>query len=103
MFFKVGVLKKFVNFTGKCLCWNIFLIKLKESCEICKVFKKICFEDYQRTAASALEKVEKNWYMYMKRTKKFRTSHFMLVVILLQLCVYMCVYVHSPLRLHLSG
>ena len=29
MFFKIGVLKIFVNFTGKHLCWNFFLIKLQ--------------------------------------------------------------------------
>ena len=28
MFFKVGVLKSFAKFTGKHLCWNLFLIKL---------------------------------------------------------------------------
>ena len=28
MFFKIGVLKNFVIFTGKYLCWGLFLIKL---------------------------------------------------------------------------
>ena len=28
MFFKIGVLKNFAIFTGKHLCWNLFLIKL---------------------------------------------------------------------------
>ena len=28
MFFKIGVLKNFVIFTGKYLCWSFFLIKL---------------------------------------------------------------------------
>ena len=27
MFFKIGDLKNFANFTGKALCWSIFLIK----------------------------------------------------------------------------
>ena len=27
MFFKIGVLKNFANFTGKNLCWSLFLIK----------------------------------------------------------------------------
>ena len=26
---KKGVLKNFANFTGKCLCWSLFLIKLQ--------------------------------------------------------------------------
>ena len=29
MFFKIGVLKKFVNYTGKHLCWSLCLIKLE--------------------------------------------------------------------------
>ena len=29
VFFKKVVLKKFVNFTGKNLCWSLFLIKLQ--------------------------------------------------------------------------
>ena len=27
MFFKIEVLKNFANFTGKHLCWSLFLIK----------------------------------------------------------------------------
>ena len=29
MFFKVGVLKNFASFTGKHLCWGLFLINLQ--------------------------------------------------------------------------
>ena len=29
MFFKKGALKSFAIFTGKCLCWSLFLIKLQ--------------------------------------------------------------------------
>ena len=38
MFFKIIVLKCFATFTGKRLCWNLFLIKLfsREYCEILK-------------------------------------------------------------------
>ena len=28
MLFKIGVLKNFANFTGRQLCWSLFLIKL---------------------------------------------------------------------------
>ena len=28
MFYKIGVLKNFADFTGKHLCWSLFLIKL---------------------------------------------------------------------------
>ena len=51
MFFKIGALKNFPNFTGKHLCWSLFLVKfltnfIKDtptqvfSCEIWKNFKK---------------------------------------------------------------
>ena len=30
MFFKIGILKKFENFTEKHLCWSLFLIKLQD-------------------------------------------------------------------------
>ena len=29
LFFKIGVMKNFATFTGKHLCWNLFLIKLQ--------------------------------------------------------------------------
>ena len=52
MFFKIGVLKNIANFTGKRLCWSLFLINLQAlrlylretpaqvlSSEICGIFK----------------------------------------------------------------
>ena len=50
MYFKIGVLKDFANFTGKHLCWSLFLIKVLTnfiknspiqvfSCEMWKNFK----------------------------------------------------------------
>ena len=63
MFFKIGVLKNLANFTGKHLCWNLFLIKLQAlspvtllkgtpahvfSCEICEMFKNIFFIEHLR-------------------------------------------------------
>ena len=54
MFFKIGTYKNLANFTGKHLCWNLFLINLQAwrptilikrdpntgvSCENCKIFK----------------------------------------------------------------
>ena len=59
--------KKFANFTGKHLCWSLFLIKLQTlrpatllkavltqvlSCEIYKIFNKTYFEEHPRTTAS---------------------------------------------------
>ena len=61
MFFKIGVPKNFVTFTGKHLCWSLFLITLQAfrlipirvfSCEYCEIFKNTYFEEYLPTAAS---------------------------------------------------
>ena len=44
MFFKIGVLKIFVIFTGKRLCWSLFLKRLQHRCfpvNIVKFFKKV--------------------------------------------------------------
>ena len=40
MFFKVGVLKNFANFTGKHLCWSLFLISLQDFRPACNFIKK---------------------------------------------------------------
>ena len=61
---KNAVLKDFVIFTGKYLCWSFFLIQFfnkKEtstqvfSCEYCVTFKNISFEEHLRTAGSERE------------------------------------------------
>ena len=60
---KKGVLKNFVNLTGKHLCRSIFLIKLMKfhqketptqlpSCQICEIFKNMYFEEHPQTNAS---------------------------------------------------
>ena len=51
MFFNTGALKNFAIFTGKHLCWNLFLLKLQAwrpptqvfSCKYCEIFKSTCF------------------------------------------------------------
>ena len=60
MFFRIGVLQNFANFTGKHLCWSLFLIKSAKvcSCEICKIFKNTFFDRAPTVAASALYKIE---------------------------------------------
>ena len=59
-----AVLKNFAIFTGKCLCWGLFLIEnfkatlLKRDSnagvyfEYCQIFKISCFEEHLLTAAS---------------------------------------------------
>ena len=55
---KKAAFKNFANFTGKYLCWSLFLIKLQTetpaqafSGENCEIFKNTYFEEYLRTAA----------------------------------------------------
>ena len=50
-------LKNLTNFTGKDLCWSLFLMKSQDptqmfSCEICEIFNNIYFEEHLRTTAS---------------------------------------------------
>ena len=49
MFFTVGVLKNFANFTGKHLCWSLQLYQKETStqvfsCEICEIFNSTFFK-----------------------------------------------------------
>ena len=69
MFFKIGALKNFVNFTGKHLCWSLFFNKVtglqacnfikKETpmqvffCEICEIFKNTFFHRTPLVVTSA--------------------------------------------------
>ena len=65
VFYKKAVLKNFAIFTGKHLCWSLFLIKLQAfrpdskrdpstciSCESCEMLKNISFEEHLQTVAS---------------------------------------------------
>ena len=42
MFFKIAVLKNFTHFTGKDLCWSLFLTKLQASRSVTLLKKNIC-------------------------------------------------------------
>ena len=88
MFFKTGVLKNFANFTGKHLCWSLFLIKLqvfqvcsfiKKSptqvffCEICEIFKIIYFYRTPLEAASDISSIfPARKYMFEVTDKSIR-------------------------------
>ena len=67
---KKSVLENFTNFTGKHMCWILFLVKLPVfrpaallkrdskkvfSREICKIFKNSYFEGHLQTTASRLQ------------------------------------------------
>ena len=85
MFFKIGVLKSFPNFTGKHLCWSFFLKSLQAegkqpyrktsptqvfSCEVCKIFKSTFFyriplvTAFAVTVASSVFFLKINSYYY---------------------------------------
>ena len=60
VFCKKGVFKNLANFTGKHLCWSLFLIKLLQigpesllkldsNMEICEIFKNTYFEEHLPT------------------------------------------------------
>ena len=56
MFFKIGVLENFSIFTGKHLCWSLFLKETPTqvfSCEYCEFFKNNFFYRTPMVAASA--------------------------------------------------
>ena len=69
MFFEKAVLKSFQNFTGKHLCWSLFLISLQDeglqlyfkkapaqvlSFEICEIFRNTFFYGTPPVTAFAL-------------------------------------------------
>ena len=65
VFYKIGVLKNFTKYTGKCLYQSLFLeacnfIKTRLRCRcflyFCKVFRNIYFVEHLRTAASEKRK-----------------------------------------------
>ena len=61
---KKAILNNFTIFTGKCLCWSLFLIKNFKAtlskrdaytavfCEYCGIFNTTCFEEHLRPATS---------------------------------------------------
>ena len=53
MFFKIGAFKNFAIFTGKRLCWSLFLIKLQAFCEYYEVFNNSFFYRTSPVATSA--------------------------------------------------
>ena len=68
MFFEIGNLKNFVRFTGKQLCWDLFLIKLRAVrsatflksdsntgffCRYCEIFKNSIF--YRTSPVAAFD------------------------------------------------
>ena len=74
MFFKIGVLKNFANFTEKHLCWRLFLTNfftdlIKNTptqvfpCEISKIFKNTSF--YRTPLVATSVKRDPNTGVYL--------------------------------------
>ena len=59
MLYKKAVFKNLAIFTGKQLCWSLYLIKLEAqlfSCEYCKNFKNTYSEEHLQMAASEVSR-----------------------------------------------
>ena len=54
MFHKKAILKNFVTFTGKCLCWGFFFIKVA-GLQVSNCIKNVPEEHLRTTAAAFLE------------------------------------------------
>ena len=76
---RIIVSSNFTNFTGKHLCWNLFLIQLQVfsrdtptrvfPCEICEIFSNTFLEDHHQKAASVNK---------LPRNRKFSIPRLML-------------------------
>ena len=75
-----GVLKSFVIFTGKHLCWSLFLIRLQACRFIEKRFQHWCFPLH-------VKKIFKNSYLYKHQ-----------LLIILSLAIYLFSDVHLQLQ-----
>ena len=84
MFFKIGALKIFINFTRKQPCWSLFLINFIKitptqvaSWEICKSFKKILF----------IEHLLWRLFLHSLRTLSILVMRILILVLILRLYV----------------
>ena len=68
MFFKVGSLKNFAIFTGKHLCWSLFLIKLQAwACNFVKKrLQRRCFPENIATSFTTTFLIEHLWWLLLK-------------------------------------
>ena len=69
LFFKIDILKNFTNFTGKHLCWSLFLLKKTPThvlcCETCIIFKNNFFYRTPPVAASVRSRLTKKISSYL--------------------------------------
>ena len=75
MFFEIGVLKNFAIFSGKHLCWSVFLIKL-QACNF-----PVNTANFVRTA---FFKKSKDWHSWANHTEQ--TLYVVISVVQTLLC-----------------
>ena len=74
---KKAVLKNFLMFTGKHLCWSLFSDKvagLQASCEYWKIFKNIYCEEHLQMAASSVRSEHSQKLCDILKLLKFSVS-----------------------------
>ena len=80
LFCKKGILRNFVNFTGKHLCWNFFLIELQEVCSfIKKRLRHRCFsKEFTKFLRTPNLKIVNDcfWNMFFNLSCLFSNLHF---------------------------
>ena len=81
LFFKIDVLKNFTNFTGKHLCWSLFLLKKTPThvfcCETSIIFKNNFFYRIPPVAASVRSRLtKKNIFVLISGTSKVSYERF---------------------------
>ena len=81
MFFKIGVLKNFTNFTGKHLSWSLKAWKetLAQvfSCEICESFKNTFFYRTPPLVASVARILEGNYVFCCSRRIRLNSTNYL--------------------------
>ena len=108
-FFKIGVLKNFAIFTGKHLCWSLFLIKLqvwnpvtslkRDSNTVvflwyCEIFKKGFFQRTSLVAAFVKTILIKNQQRVVANVKQTCEKNVQSRVLLLYIKKYFRGYLH---------
>ena len=89
MFFKIGVLKNFTNFTEKHLCWSSYLIKIDSKTGVFFSQKSIFFNTEKHCAKNVQSETE-NKFCKTKCVKLnyYKCAHFLLFLFLSILWIY---------------
>ena len=87
MFFKKGVRKDFAKFTGKQLCWSLFLVRRSAGLSkrdsntgvflwiFCEIFKNTVFTEYLRWLHKNLSERSFVEYVFLQRCFRFNVQY----------------------------